>query len=47
MHKQRGRVPAMWRITDEILADMASRLVQVADPNKVVLFGSRARGMRK
>ncbi|MFZ4540104.1 nucleotidyltransferase domain-containing protein [Propionivibrio sp.] len=34
----------MKRITDEILADMARRLVQVADPDKVVLFGSRARG---
>jgi len=33
-----------WLVTDEKLAEAVRRIVEVADPNRVVLFGSRARG---
>jgi predicted nucleotidyltransferase len=33
-----------WFVTDEKLAEVLRRIVATADPNRVILFGSRARG---
>ena len=32
------------RIDDELIAEVVRRIVQVADPDKIILFGSHARG---
>jgi len=31
-------------ITDELIAEVVRRIVEVADPDKIILFGSHARG---
>jgi predicted nucleotidyltransferase len=33
-----------WSVTDEKVAEAVRRIVKIADPSRVVLFGSRARG---
>ena len=32
------------RIDDELIAEVVRRIVEVADPDKIILFGSHARG---
>jgi predicted nucleotidyltransferase len=34
----------MVAVTDDLLQHLASRIAEVADPEEVILFGSRARG---
>ncbi|MDP2787542.1 MAG: nucleotidyltransferase domain-containing protein, partial [Pseudomonadota bacterium] len=34
----------MTQITNDVLADIVKRIVEVAKPDKLMLFGSRARG---
>ena len=33
-----------WSVTDEKVKEAVRRIIEVADPSRVVLFGSRARG---
>ncbi|MBI4664492.1 MAG: nucleotidyltransferase domain-containing protein [Verrucomicrobia bacterium] len=34
----------VWAVTPEKIAEAVRRLVEAADPRKIILFGSRARG---
>jgi len=33
-----------WSVTDEKVKEAVRRIIEVADPSRIVLFGSRARG---
>ena len=32
------------KVDDELIAEVVRRIVEIADPDKIILFGSRARG---
>ena len=36
--------PIYQEVTNEIIAEVVRRIVDVADPERIILFGSRARG---
>ena len=44
MHEREGLLSGMTRVDDAMLQRMTAAIVEAADPEKVILFGSRARG---
>ena len=44
MHEREGLLSGMTRVDDAMLQRMTAAIVEAADPEQVILFGSRARG---
>jgi predicted nucleotidyltransferase len=44
MSDKEMKAPRMAEITDDLLHEVVRRIVRAVDPEKIVLFGSRARG---
>ena len=44
MHEREGLLSGMTRVDDAMLQRMTAAIVEAADPERVILFGSRARG---